>query len=192
MVKIVQFLQLSAKFLAILRQSVSPIETLFQDFTHRLGFHMGLHFWGGLCFQGGLWSSVFILGVFVFITTICITCNQPHIFVDNTHKSATIWFTRWALFAVKWVAIIFSLDCSKFLNCLVWFWQTQTLLKHSQLDLHKHHDSLFFISFRNMVCNVFWTGAEYNYAQCHCLDLDLWLANFKICHKIFTGWPRFV
>ena len=121
MVKIVQFLQLSAKFLAILRQSVSPIETLFQDFTHRLGFHMGLHFWGGLCFQGGLWSSVFVLGVFVFITTICITCNQPHIFVDNTHKSATLWFTRWALFAVKWVAIIFSLDCSKFLNCLVCF-----------------------------------------------------------------------
>ena len=102
-------------------------------FAHRLGFHMGLHFWGDLCFQGGLWSSVFVLGVFVFITTICITYNQPHI-VDSACNSATLWFTCWALFAVKWVAIIFSSDCSKFLNCLLWFWQTQTLLKHFQLE----------------------------------------------------------
>ena len=103
-------------------------------FTHRLGFRMGLRFWGSLCFQGGLWSSVFVLGVFVFITTICITYNQPHIVVDSACKSATLGFTCWALFAVKWVAIIFSSDCSKFLNCLLWFWQTQTLLKHFQLE----------------------------------------------------------
>ena len=160
-------------------------------FAHRLGFHMGLHFWGDLCFQGGLWSSVFVLGVFVFITTICITYNQPHI-VDSACNSATLWFTCWALFAVKWVAIIFSSDCSKFLNCLLWFWQTQTLLKHFQLDLHKHHNSLFFISFRKMVRNIFWAGSEYNYAQFHCLDLHLWLGNFKMCLEILSGWPRFV
>ena len=33
----------------------------------------------------------------------------------------------------------------------------------------------------------------YNYEQLiHCLDLDLWLANFKICVKILSGWPQFV
>ena len=90
----------------------------FQDFTHQLGFHISLRFWGALCFEGGLWSSVFVLGVFVFITIICITCNQPHIFVDSAHKSATLWFTRWALFAVKWVAIIFSSDLLKIFKLL--------------------------------------------------------------------------
>ena len=69
---------------------------------------------------------------------------------------------RWAPFAVKWAALIFSPDCSKFLYCWLWFRQTQKLLK--QLDLHKRRNSLFFISFRKMVCNVFWTGSEY-YAQ---------------------------
>ena len=26
----------------------------------------------------------------------------------------------------------------------------------------------------------------------HCLDLDLWLADFKICLKILSGWPWFM
>lgn len=43
----------------------------------------------------------------------------------------------------------------------------------------------YFISFGKMVCDVFWTGPENNYAQFHCLCLDLWL-------KILSGWPWFV
>ena len=58
-----------------------------------------------------------------------------------------------------------------------------------QLNLYKLPKSLF-ISFRKMVRNVFWTA--YNYAQFHCLNLDLWLANSKICLKLLSGWPRFV
>ena len=75
---------------------------------------------------------------------ICITCNQPHIFFATALKSPTLWFTRWALFAMKWAAIAFSLDRSEFLlNCWLWFQQTQTLPKHFQLDLHKCHNSFF-------------------------------------------------
>ena len=74
---------------------------------------------------------------------ICITCNQPHIFVATALKSPTLPFTHWALFAMKWAAIAFSLDCSKFLCCWLWFQQTQTLPKHFQLDLHKCHNSFF-------------------------------------------------
>ena len=56
-----------------------------------------------------------------------------------------------------------------------------------QLDLRKRHVSSF-ITFRKLVCNVFWTGCEYkHYAQFHCLDLDLWLANFKICPIFCLG-----
>ena len=36
-----------------------------------------------------------------------------------------------------------------------------------------------------MVHNVFWTGSEYNYAQFYCLDLDLWMANFKMSQNFF-------
>ena len=43
-----------------------------------------------------------------------------------------------------------------------------------------------------MIRKVFWIGSENNYAQFYCLDLDSWLANFKICLKILSGWPRFV
>ena len=96
--------------------------------------------------------------VFVFDTTICITCNQPYIFVESTRKTATLQFTRWALFAVNWAAIIFSLDCPKFLYCWLWFPQTQTLLKHFQLDLQKCHDSLFK---KNGLQCVSWTGSDY-------------------------------
>ena len=60
---------------------------------------------------------------------ICITCNQPHIFVDSTLKSQALQFTCWALFAIKWTAIAFSSDCSKFLYSWLSFWQTQTLSK---------------------------------------------------------------
>ena len=111
---------------------------------------------------------------------ICITCNQLHIFVATGLKSLTLRFTRWAPFAMKWVAITFSLDCSKFLYCWLWFQQTQTLSKHFQLDLHKCHKLfLFHISSRKMVHKVFWTCSEYNFAQFRCLDLHLWLANSK-------------
>ena len=117
---------------------------------------------------------------------ICITCNQPHIFVANALKLPTLPFTRWVLFAVKWTAIAFSLNCSKFLYRWLWFQQNQTLSKHFQFDLHKCHNSLFFISFRKTVCNVFWTDSEYNYAQSNCLDLDLWLGNSKYFSQIFV------
>ena len=41
-----------------------------------------------------------------------------------------------------------------------------------------------------MVRDVFCTGSEYNYAQFHCSDFDLWLANLNICLKIFLGGVR--
>ena len=43
-----------------------------------------------------------------------------------------------------------------------------------------------------MVCNIVWTGSEYGYVQLHCFDLNLWLADFKICLKVLSGWPQFV
>ena len=60
---------------------------------------------------------------------ICITCNQPHIFVDSTLKSQALQFACWAPFAIKWTAIAFSSDHSKFLHSWLSFWQTQTLSK---------------------------------------------------------------
>ena len=48
----------------------------------------GLRFRVGLHFQGGLWSSVLVLGVFVFDTTICITCNQPYITCNQPYLFA--------------------------------------------------------------------------------------------------------
>ena len=60
---------------------------------------------------------------------ICITCNQPHIFVDCTLKSQALQFACWAPFAIKWTAIAFSSDRSKFLHSWLSFWQTQTLSK---------------------------------------------------------------
>ena len=50
------------------------------------------------------------LGQVRCIIVICITCNQPHIFVDSALKSPTLRFTRWApfAFAVKWSAVAFS------------------------------------------------------------------------------------
>ena len=50
------------------------------------------------------------LGQVRCIIVICITCNQPHIFVDSALKSPTLRFTRWApfAFAVKWAAVAFS------------------------------------------------------------------------------------
>ena len=48
-----------------------------------------------------------------------------------------------------WAAITFSLDCSNFFYCWLWFC---------------HHDSLcicYCISFRKMVRKVFWTCSEY-------------------------------
>ena len=37
-----------------------------------------------------------------------------------------------------------------------------------------------------MVRNVFCTSSEYNYAQFHRSDVDLWLANLNICLKNFV------
>jgi len=41
-----------------------------------------------------------------------------------------LWFTRCVPFAMKWVAVAFSSDCSKFLYCWLWFQPTQTMSKH--------------------------------------------------------------
>ena len=65
----------------------------------------------------------------VHCIVICITCNQPHIFVDSTLKSQALQFACWAPFAIKWTAIAFSSDRSKFLHSWLSFWQTQTLSK---------------------------------------------------------------
>ena len=46
--------------------------------------------------------------------------------------------------------------------------------------------------FRKMVHNVFSIGSEYNYGKFHSSDLDLRLANFKICLKMLSEWSRFV
>ena len=46
--------------------------------------------------------------------------------------------------------------------------------------------------FRKMVHNVFSIGSEYNYVQFHSSDLDLRLANFKICLKMLSEWSRLV
>ena len=52
-------------------------------------------------------------------------------------------------------------------------WHHETM-KHMKLWTHWHHEHQVIT----------------NYAQFHCLGLDLWLANFKICLKILSGWPR--
>ena len=72
--------------------------------------------------------------------------------------------------------------CSNLFTARLDFGQPRHCQNIFQLDLCKHHNSLF-LSFKKMVCHVFWTGSEYNYAQFHCLDLHLWLANFKICQN---------
>ena len=87
--------------------------------------------------------------------------NPPNIFVGSAFKSQTPRFTRGAQFAVKRAAIAFSSDCSICFYCWLWFRQTQTLSKvkpFSAWIIQKRHDSLFYISFRKMVRNVFWTG----------------------------------
>ena len=83
---------------------------------------------------------------------ICITCNQPHIFVDSTLKSQALQFTCWAPFAINeqpspLVRIAQNFFTAGFRSgkprhCQKW--------KHFQLNfIHKRHDSIFFISVRN-------------------------------------------
>ena len=56
--------------------------------------------------------------------------------------------------------------------------------------------TLFFsLIYTNVTISYFYTPkwfATYFELALHCLDLDLSLANFKICLKILSGWPRFV
>ena len=61
---------------------------------------------------------------------ICIRCNQTHIFVDSALKSQTLWFTHSAPFAVKWAALAYSSDNSKFLYYWLWFLQHFSLIPY--------------------------------------------------------------
>ena len=137
----------------------------------------------------------------VHCIVICITCNQPHIFVDSILKSQTLQFTCWAPFAVKWVVVAFSSDCSKFLYHWLWFWQTQT----KKSEKWKKSENILSLIYTNVMILYFLYPLEKWFAkylelvlstiyctQFHCLDLNLWLAYFKICLKILSGWPRFV
>ena len=62
-----------------------------------------------------------------------------------------------------------------------WSWSGSS---QRNAPLHKRHDSLYIISFTIQL--------QYNYAQFHSSDLDLRLANFKICLKMLSEWSRFV
>ena len=123
----------------------------------------------------------------VHCIVICITCNQPHILLIAL--SNQLWVTCWASFAVKWAAVTFSSDCSKFLfgfDSGKHSWRCQKW-KHFQLSLHKCHVPYFFISFRKKVHKVFGTSSQYNYTQFHCLDLELWLLISKFVSKFCLG-----
>ena len=117
-----------------------------------------------------------------------------HVEISQSHleiKSLKLCFTCWALFTVKWSPLPLGQVVQNLFIAGFDFGQPRHCQNIFQLDLYKRHNSLF-LSFRKMVCNVFWTASAYNYAQFHCLDLHLSLADFKICLKILSGWPPFI
>ena len=53
----------------------------------------------------------------------------------------------------------------------------------------RHCQNILQLALHTLLEKWFWLK---DYAQFHCFDLDLWLANFKICLKILSGWPPFM
>ena len=66
--------------------------------------------------------------------------------------------------------------------CWLWFRQTQTLSKRFSAWFTQTSRFLIFLYTLEKHFATYFEliGSKYNYAQFYCLDLDLWLANFKI------------
>ena len=124
----------------------------------------------------------------VHCIVICITCNQPHILLIEL--SNQLWVTCWASFAVKWAAVAFSSDCSKFLfgfDSGKHSWRCQKW-KHFQLSLHKCHVPYFLYPLEKWFAKYFELALSTNYyTQFHCLDLELWLLISKFVSKFCLG-----
>ena len=77
----------------------------------------------------------------------------------------------------------FGLFKISLLLALIWIPANPDDAKHSSAWFSYTQKSRFLIFYilKKNGSNVFWIGSEHIYAQFHCLDLDLWLAYFKIC-----------
>ena len=85
--------------------------------------------------------------------------------------------------------------CPEWIHRFIWSTMIRVISDHwSWSGTHPYTNVIYYIlyHFRKMVHNVFSIGSEYNYAQFHSSDLDLRLANLKICLKMLSAWSRFV
>ena len=109
-------------------------------------------------------------------------CSSKHVSYEVRFE----WKDLWSVIAIT------SSDCSKFLYCWLWFQPTQMLTKHFPAWFTQTSWFLcilcYCISFRKMVCYVFWTGSEYE-IMCNFIVLILtcdWLIS-KFCLFFFLG-----
>ena len=89
---------------------------------------------------------------------------ETHFEISQSHlqiKSAKLRFTRWAPFTVKWVPLPLGQVVQNLFTAGFDFGQPRHCQNIFQRDLYTRHNSLF-ISFRKMVCNVFWTASKYD------------------------------
>ena len=125
----------------------------------------------------------------VYCIVICINLPLTFVIADTVIYSALSAVCR------EMSSCSFSPDWSKFLYSWLWVQPTQTLSKHFSAWYGYTNVAIpyFFTSLKKWFATYFELALKlYNYAQFHCLDLDLWLVNFKICLKILSDWPPFV
>jgi len=97
-------------------------------------------FHSALRFPSLFLSSLESFSVLFFGWGLCIVIyiNPPQPFVDSSVKSPKLQFTCWVPFAVKWAAMAFSLNCSKFLYRLL-----ALILANPDIALSKHFSACF-------------------------------------------------